>query len=156
MKEITVRQRHSTNYFLFPRGSALIAFLLLCFVLSQPAKALSSEDQSAREAALRWVGLVDSGHYRQAFEELLPRIKAGSMGEEHFVKWMETHRVPLGHPRKRGFYKVMAYHSAKGWPDGNYQEMLFKTSFDRKASAVEEIVVSKETGHWQVGKYIFQ
>jgi hypothetical protein len=64
--------------------------------------------------------------------------------------------IPLGHARTRAFYKVVAYHSAKGWPDGNYQKIYFKTSFDRKASAWELVVLTKETGRWQVGNYKFQ
>src|SRR5436309_733286 len=120
MKTRTLPLRHSINRFLFPAlGLGFIPLLLTFFALSQPAQAVSSDDQSAREAALRWLALMDSGHYRQAFEEQPPRIKAASMGVDHFVKWAETHRVPLGRTRTRAFYKAQAYHNAKGWPDGN-------------------------------------
>lgn len=156
MKAITSPLHHFMKRFLFPRGLALIVFLLLLFALSQPARAISADDQSARETALRWLGLVDSGHYRKAFEELPPRIKAGSMGVDFFVKWMETHRVPVGHARTRTFYKVLAYRAARAWPDGNYQQILFKTSFDRKAKAWEHVILSKESGSWQVAKYTFE
>jgi hypothetical protein len=99
---------------------------------------------------------MDSGHYRQAFEEMPRRIKAGSMGVDHFVKWAETHRVPLGRTRTRAFYKALAYHNAKGWPDGNYQQIIFKTSFERKAVGWEKVILTKETGRWEIGNYFFQ
>jgi hypothetical protein len=157
MKTKKLPLRHSLNRFLFPaRGLAFILLLLSCFALSQPAQAISSDDQSARAAALRFLAVVDSGHYRQAFEEQPARIKAASMGADYFIKWMQTRRIPLGHARTRTFYKVVAYHNAKGWPDGNYQQIDFKTSFERKASAWERVILTKETGHWQIGNYTFQ
>jgi hypothetical protein len=134
MKAITFHLSHSVHRFLSPRGLALVAFLLLLFALSQPARAISPDDQSAREAALQWLGLIDSGHYRQAFEQWPARLQAATMGGvDHFVKWMQTRRTPLGHPWRRAFYKVSAYHNANGWPDGNYQQIDFKTTFERKA-----------------------
>jgi hypothetical protein len=149
--------RRSINRFRFSaRGLVFIPLLLTCFGFSQPAQAMSADEQSAREAALRWLALVDSGHYRQAFEAWPRRIKAASEGADYFVKWMETRRVPLGHARTRMFYKVVAYHNANGWPDGNYQRIYFRTSFERKASAWEEVILTKETGHWEVGNYVFQ
>jgi hypothetical protein len=144
------------NQILFPRGLALLVFLLACFALSQPAQAISSDDQSARETAVRWLAVVDSGHYRQAFDEWPPRIKAASMGADYFTKWMRTQRIPLGKAKTRAFYKVVTYHNAKGWPDGEYMQIWFKTSFVRKATAWEEIILTKETGRWQVGKYTLQ
>jgi Protein of unknown function (DUF4019) len=156
MNAITLQLRHFMNRFLSPRGLALIVFLLLFFALSQPARAISPDDQSARETALRWLALIDSGHYRQAFEEWAPRLKAASMGADYFIKWMQTRRLPLGHARKRVFYKVWAYHNANGWPDGTYQQIDFKTSFERKALGWERVILTKETGHWQVGNYSFK
>ena len=138
------------------RSLVITSILISCISLVQSARAISSDDQSARQIALRWLSLVDSGHYRQAFEEQPARIKAASMGIEYFMKWMHTRREPLGHPRKRSFYKVVAYHNAKGWPDGTYQQIDFKTSFEHKASAWERVILTKETGQWQVGNYMFQ
>jgi hypothetical protein len=46
------------------------------------ARAISADDQAARQCALQWVNLIDSGHYGQAFEEQAPRIKAASMGKD--------------------------------------------------------------------------
>ena len=156
MKAIRLPLPHFTNCFLFLRRLVFIPLPLICFLLSQPAQAISADDQSARDTALRWLALVDSGHYQQAFGELPPRIKAASNGADHFIKSMQTRRVPLGHARKRAFYKVEHYHNANGWPDGNYQQIDFKTSFERKALGWERVILTQETGHWQVGNYMFR
>ena len=143
--------------FLFlARGLTFIVFLLTGFLFSQPAQALASGDQSARAAALQWLGLIDSGHYRQAFEEWPPRLKAASNGVDYFIKWMQTRRRPLGRTRTRAFYKLSAYHNANGWPDGNYQQIDFKSSFEHKGLGLERVIMTKETGQWQVGNYFFR
>jgi uncharacterized protein DUF4019 len=136
------------------RGFVFIFILLVfaCFALPQ-TKAISSDDQAARDAALRWLSLLDTGHYRQAFDEWPPRLKAASAGRDYFVKWMETRRVPLGRARGRLLYNVSRYHTAIGWPDGDYQRIYFKTSFEHKAAAWERVILTKETGHWQFGNY---
>jgi hypothetical protein len=135
---------------------AAVALLALgCFACFDKAQA-TSDDQSAHDAALQWLALIDSGHYRQAYEEQPSRIKGGSMGRDYFIKWMETRRVPLGRAHKRSFYNVKHYSTAKGWPDGNYEQIYFKTSFEHKAMAWERVILTRETGRWQVGSYGFQ
>lgn len=132
---------------------SIFCIAMLCSFATPRASAMSADDQSARDTALRWLNLTDFGRYRQAIEEQAPRIKNASMGRDFFVKWMETRRVPLGRARTRSFVKVVHYHRANGWPDGDYQEILFKSSFEHKALAAELIILTKETGRWQVAGY---
>jgi hypothetical protein len=127
--------------------------LLNLFVGVSSATAISADDQVARDTALRWLTLVDTGHYTQAFNEQTPRTKTISMGRDYFVKWMEVQRAPLGRARSRSFLKVVHTHRMQSSPDGDYQQIAFKTSFDRKAIAVEMMVLSRERGHWQVSGY---
>ena len=100
----------------------------------------TSDDRAARDEALRWLSLMDSGQYRQVYEEQPPRVKAASAGRDFFVKWMQTRRAPMGRVRTRSFYKHQYYHNARGWPDGNYVQVWFKTSFERKATGWERVI----------------
>jgi Protein of unknown function (DUF4019) len=131
---------------------AIVAVVLTCFALPQWAQA-TSDDQSARDEAVRWVGLMDGGQYRQAYETQPPRVKAASAGRDYFVRWMQTRRVPLGRVCARSFYNRRYYHNAIGWPDGNYVQIYFKTSFEHKAAGWERVILTKETGRWQPAKY---
>jgi hypothetical protein len=129
----------------------IVAVVLACFAL-QRAQA-TSDDQSSRDEAVRWLSLMDAGQYRQAYEEQPPRVKAASAGRDYFVRWMQTRRPPLGPVRARSFYKRHYYHNASGWPDGNYVQIYFKTSFAHKAVGWERVILTKETGRWQPAKY---
>jgi hypothetical protein len=139
MKPTALLLRHSTGGSLLIRGFVFIFILLLfaCFALPQ-TKAISSDDQAVRDAALRWLSLLDTGHYRQAFDEWPPRLKAASLGRDYFVKWMETRRVPLGRARGRLLYKVSHYHSAIGMAGRGLPTNLFQNVFRAQSCSVGE------------------
>ena len=122
---------------------------------SFPAWAISAPDQAARDTALNWLAIVDTGQYSKAWNAYPPRIKAGRL-EENFKGWMRARRFPLGHAKTRQFLKITHTHRLNGAPDGDYQLIAFKTSFERKAVALEEVVLTSETGHWQVSGYAFR
>jgi hypothetical protein len=109
-------------------------------------------DQRARETALHWLTLIDVGNYGEAYEEEPQRIRAGGLKEE-FVRWMLIHRAPLGYARARTFMRVVHTHKLIGAPDGDYQKILLKTSFEKRALGYELVILTSESGHWQVSGY---
>ena len=130
-------------------------FLLVFFFflsLATTSSAISPDDQAARQAAFDWLALVDAGHYAKAYESYPPRVRT-ERGEQRSLDWFRTRRLPLGRTRSRTFLRVNHTHTLIGAPDGNYQQIVFKTSFDRKANGAEGLVVTKETGRWQVSGY---
>lgn len=138
------------NTTLHRRFATCLAAAILLLPIS--AMAISADDRAARDAALHWLDLLDTHQYRQAFEAQPPRIRIPS-NREHFLEWMQERRGPLGRTRSRAFLRVVHTHTLIGAPDGDYQQMGFKTSFEHKARAAEMVVLSKETGHWQVSGY---
>ena len=40
-----------------------------------------------------------------------------------------------------------------GLPDGLYQSVLFKSTFENKSVAAERVILTKEAGRWQVIDY---
>jgi hypothetical protein len=127
-------------------------FAALFLISSARSRAISADDQAARDSALQWLGQIDAGHFAQAYHEMPPRIRT-ARGEELFVNWQKTRRAPLGHAHTRKIYKVTRTQKLEGAPDGNYQKMAFKTSFDRKKDAFEMLILTSETGKWEVSGY---
>ena len=116
------------------------------------AWALSPDEKAARDSALQWLEVMDSGHYAQAYREMPPRVRTGK-GEEIWVDNCRARRTPLGHANSRKFMKAVHTTSIIGAPDGNYYRIGFKTSFERKHNGAELLVLTRETGHWQVSGY---
>jgi hypothetical protein len=116
------------------------------------AFAISADDQAARNAALQCLGLLDSGRYAEGYRQFPPRVLAGGK-EAQFVSYCKARRFPMGHPIKRSFFRVTHTHKLMGAPDGNYEIILFRTKFERKADGAEGLVLTNETGRWQVSGY---
>jgi hypothetical protein len=132
-----------------------ILLVLLAFAtLTQSALAISVSDQEARNNALHWLGLVDAGRYEQAHSELATRVRRGTKLED-FLRYMRSRRAPLGSAISRTFWQVNAFRQLIGAPDGNYQRITFKSRFTRKAQAVEAVIVTHESGRWQVSGFKF-
>jgi hypothetical protein len=134
----------------------LAAFVGTCLVAVSAVTAISPSDRAARQEAVRWVALLDAGAFKQAYEQRAPRVKGYGQEEDQWLSWMRTRRAPLGKPKSRAFYRVTRSNTLLGAPDGNYQFVIFKTSFEHKAQAAEEITLTSETGRWLVSGYHMQ
>ena len=53
----------------------------------------------------------------------------------------------------RKFAKAYFGRTLQGSPDGYYEFLYYKTSFQHKAQAIESVVLTKESGQWQVSGY---
>ncbi len=131
-----------------------VAVLLIAasFFGSTVVEAISPSDQAARDEAVRWLALLDSGAFKQAYQQQPPRVHAYGH-EDEWLSWMRARRAPLGRPKSRAFYRVTHSRTLLAAPDGNYQFVIFKTSFEHKAQAAEAVTLTSETGRWQVSGY---
>ena len=117
----------------------------------------SLEEKRTREketsaAALHWLQLIDARDYAQAYEEKPARLRA-STTHAQFVRSMEGRRVPFGQVFSRKFIGAAFTRKLTGSPDGRYESILFRTSFENKKLAAERVILSHEAGQWRVVDY---
>lgn len=115
-----------------------------------------SREMLAREAAERWLKLVDEGKYDQSWHQSSEYFKANiSIG-----RWMEMLggiRTPLGDVVKRVYGSGKYYTELPGVPDGEYFVIQYKTGFSGKKSAKETVTPMKEKdGSWRVSGYFIK
>jgi hypothetical protein len=114
-------------------------------------------DPQALATASKWLSVVDAGNYAQAFAMYPARLRAaGDTATKQMVGYLRTRRAPLGRVLSRKFVKAQFARTLPGSPDGYYEWFIYATSFQRKAQGAERVVLTKETGHWQVSGYRFQ
>jgi hypothetical protein len=114
-------------------------------------------DPQAMAAATQWLAIVDAGNYTHSFQVFPTRIRSGGdAAESSWVSFLRSRRAPLGRPLSRVFVKAQFSRTLAGCPDGNYEFLTYKTSFQRKAQAVEQVTLTKESGRWQVSGYHFK
>jgi Protein of unknown function (DUF4019) len=109
-------------------------------------------EKETRAAALEWLALVDAGNYAEAYAMEPARLRAATT-EEQFIRSMEGRRVPFGRVLSRSFIGAAFTRKLSGSPDGRYESILFRTSFENKKLAAERVILSHESGHWRVVDY---
>src|SRR5260370_25750617 len=136
-------------------------FALACAgACSALALSLSPEDEAERDIALQWVGVVDSGNYKDAALLISEEVR----GSRDWTKYFAAHRAPLGHVNNRKIAEVKYASTVPGDPEFRRHAIVrFKTSFEHppsstygvasKAAAAEEIVLTKMGCCWEVWHY---
>jgi hypothetical protein len=146
-----------------------IAITLACstalFILSCPGSLAAAQllgrpvrpDPEAVTAGDRWFAIFDSGDYSAAWRARAKRVqRGGTVHEQQFVASARARRAPLGRVLRRQLMWARFSNTLPGTPDGNYEFLRYKTSFQHKAQAEEELTLTKESGHWEVSGYHFK
>jgi len=111
---------------------------------------LSPTDEAVRSAAMQWLQVIDAGNYKDA-ALLIPDYVRGS---QDWLKYFAAHRAPLGRVNKRQLIEVKHASTIPSDPQLRPHDVIrFKTSFERKAIAVEEVVVTKMGCCWEIFGY---
>jgi len=111
---------------------------------------LSPDDEAARDVALQWLGVVDSGNYKDAALMMSEQVR----GTRDWANYFAVHRAPLGRANNRQITEVKHAKSIPGDPELRpHAIMRFRTSFERKAATTEEIVLTKMGCCWEVSGY---
>jgi Protein of unknown function (DUF4019) len=141
---------------------AFILAICLCFISFQGcalhrsvSKSLAEKRDREKEAwaaALHWLRLVDAGDYSQAHEEEPARLRT-STTEAQFIRSMEGRRAPFGRVLSRKLIGAAFTRKLTGSPDGQYESILFRTSFEHKKLTAERVILTYESHHWRVVDY---
>lgn len=133
------------------RGAVALALIGASAVLgSALAITLSPDEEAAREAALQWLKIVDSGNYKDAALLITEHARAS----QDWLNYFTAHRAPLGRAKNRQIVEVKHASTIPSDPELRpHAIMRFKTSFERKLFSMEEVVMTKMSCCWEVGGY---
>src|SRR5689334_5077176 len=119
-----------------------VAFALIgasALLGSALALKLSPDDEAARQAALQWLRVVDSGNYMDATLLISEEVR----GQQDWLSYLSAQRAPLGRVKNRQIVEVKHRSSVPGTAEiRNHDIMRFKTSFEHKPGALEEVVMT--------------
>jgi len=111
-----------------------------------------ASENEARAAAFRWLQLLDTGDYEEAFEFEAQDFRM-SRTQNQFVRLMQARRAPFGKTIDRKFIGAAHVEKLVGAPEGNYESVLFKTNFERKKPTAELVILIKQPIGWRVIDY---
>jgi hypothetical protein len=133
----------------------VIGLLPGCAMHRSMTKSLAEKrgrEKEAQAAAEEWLGLIDAANYAAAYAAESQRLRAATT-EEQFVRSMEGRRQPFGRVLSRKFIGAAFTRKLTAAPDGQYESILFRTSFAHKSVAAERVILSDELGEWRVVDY---
>lgn len=131
----------------------LFALLLLlfftCAAYAQESNILEKVENSARS----WLGIVDSGEYKESWERASPLFKAKTP-EAGWIKSITADRASRGTVSARYIATAGSTKSLSGFPDGEYIVLQFYATFAEKGLALETVTLAKTRDEtWQIADY---
>jgi len=137
----------------------MLAYLLLAALVGISGCGSASNPQAetaAVVAAKAWLALVDGAQYAQSWEEAAQIFK-GAVQKEQWIRTMQSVRKPFGKIISRELESSRYRTDLPGAPDGEYVVIQFRTSFEKKKSAIETITpMLDKDGEWRVSGYFIK
>ena len=122
----------------------------------QSAGALLSAPESAGvKSAGEWLALVDRGKWEDSWRSAGTLFKS-QLTAQHWASMIQPVRQPLGAVSSRLLQSATTSNSLPGAPAGEYEIVEFQTTFARKSSAVETVVLARESSGWKVVGYFIR
>ncbi len=138
------------------RISSVVGAVALLLGLAGSARADAESIEQATTAAQAWLGLLDGQEFDESWK-MAGKLLKGAVAQEEWTAKLSVTLGPLGRKTSRGVKSSEYSTTMPGAPDGEYVLIQFDTSFENKQSAVETVVMMKESdGLWRVSGYFIR
>jgi hypothetical protein len=124
--------------------------MLFATVLS----AVPANDQAA-PSGMAWLKLIDETKYADSWRDASPYFRS-RVPQKQWVDMVRSVRAPLGAVVSRKQRGITFTTTLPGAPDGNYAVIVFDTSFQNKASAMEQLTVMADGDKWRSAGYFIR
>ncbi len=132
---------------------AYIIIVSMVLLSVSGAMADSEKEKVAETVALKWLKAIDEGRYADSWNETASLFK-NAVKKDRWEQSLQAEREPLGKLIFREVKSKTYETSLPGAPDGQYVIIQFKTSFEKKKSAIETVTPMLEIdGNWRVSGY---
>jgi len=125
-------------------------------VISGAAKGPGENQQKIRvavDSAKRWLELVDAGDYDKSWQQAAEFFK-NALPKKQWDIALKISREPLGKLLSRELVSTVYATELPGAPDGEYVVITFKTAYENKNMALEQVTpMLDKDGKWRVSGY---
>jgi hypothetical protein len=133
-----------------------LRYVILTLALACCAGVAFSQDPAATTAqrvAREWLALTDAGNDAASWDAAAHQFK-NAMTRDRWAQDLKQKREPLGALTQRSVLQTTFATSFRGAPDSNYAIVVFRTTFAKKADAVETVALERESDDaWRVVGY---
>ncbi len=121
-----------------------------------PAESNPAAENAGREAAGKWLALLDEGKDAESWDEAGAYLKA-IIPKQRWIEGVAPARRIRGKLVSRIVESNRYATELPGLPDGEHVVIQYKAAFEKKKAAVEAVTVSREEGGaWRVTGYFIR
>jgi hypothetical protein len=140
-------------HFALPRPRRLLAALCLAGAAAGTALAQDPQTTAVQTAAREWLTLVDHGDARSSWAAAGQKFHA-AISVAMWADALKKEQSRLGIVARRTVGPTRFENTLPGSPDGEYAQILFSSSFAKKANGRETLTMEREAdGKWRVVGY---
>jgi len=132
-----------------------LLLLAVCWLLAAPAALAAQVDaaHAAREAAQRWLALVDTEDYTASWEAAARSFQSA----EHWSARLTAGRAQVGAVEERELARSQPMTDPPGAPPGEYMQLRYKSTFSGAERVVENVVLVRDGDRgWRVAGYFIR
>jgi hypothetical protein len=129
--------------------------LIHSIVAITAAVAANPSDVAVETTAVDWVLLVDQQKWADSWKSAGATFRS-QLTSEQWASAVAPVRVPLGAVHSRKLENITSTKSLPGAPNGDYRVVTFRTTFEKKADAVETLIVANSASGWSVNGYFIR
>ncbi|MGV8073616.1 MAG: DUF4019 domain-containing protein [Syntrophobacteraceae bacterium] len=137
-------------------GGALALFIVVYFFAPVPIPDPGPGTEPRSDPKVQsdaWVSLVDGGLYKDAYVSMAEGFK-NKYPFAQFEELIDRESNSLGKVKVREFFSTNAFVSPPGAPKGHYRQYGYRTSFEREARTIYEMVwLVGEDEQWRVSGF---
>ena len=132
--------------------------LRLCAALCLACVAVSAFAQDPRTSALQsaaraWLAYIDRSDAQGAWKAAGRKFQA-ALSADQWAAELKKAQDRMGMATQRTVGPARFLSSVAGLPDGDYAQILFRTSFNKKPDGGEQLTLEREAdGQWRVVGY---
>lgn len=135
------------------RRNVVFLSVILLSQFAVIAQVKDSKLEAAQRVDEAWLALVDTSKYAESWKAASVPFHA-AVSLDKWVEAMTTVRTPLGKLGSRKLVSASYSNSLLGAPEGEYEVLIYDTSFENKPIAHETIIAMLEKdGAWRVAGY---
>jgi hypothetical protein len=129
--------------------------IFVAMALATAGDPVSTAAGAELTAANAWVSLIDKQRWAESWSEAGALFKS-QVSQQGWASTVQPVRTPLGAVSSRALKSVTKATSLPGVPDGEYEVVQFRTSFEHKNDATETVVLAHESSGWRVNGYFIR
>ena len=132
---------------------SLFVFVMSCQAQNKESAIDADDINKAIESTNQWLGLVDSSHYGESWENSSDLFQ-NAITKSSWIETLEGIRTPLGKMITREIESKQYATSLPNAPEGEYVVIIYKTEFENRENSIETVTPMKDKdGKWRVSGY---